>query len=418
MSEQSSHFNATAAGNGTVIGASIVAAGIAGLGGATLMGRQNRKERTQERVEKRVSDLEARATEAMAQLNRAVEGLSFDRSGQTRAARKQVKRLSKTATAATEEALKGARKRAAEIDKEVRNLRVAEGANRLANEGSDRAAALSATLNERIATAVDEVRQGISGWGDRASAQASAVAETSSEKARASVQPVKDEATRLTQDVKALSADLITQGAALVAEARHKSPELLERAKGATHEAAVHARDVSPELRDKIADTASKAAERGSELVARAKERAPEVQEAVTSSVSATVHDLQEQARPLIAEAGAAAAKAAEQARTAARDAGQTILPEVQHQADALGGRMSTTTHAIEHKSRRAASAAGQGSRDFGALALWSAVAGGVAYLALLNEEQQRRVRESGKRVWAEIREVFADIRGYDEEFA
>jgi hypothetical protein len=36
----------------------------------------------------------------------------------------------------------------------------------------------------------------------------------------------------------------------------------------------------------------------------------------------------------------------------------------------------------------------------------------------MLDERQREKVRESGKRVWAELREVYNDIRGYDEEFA
>ena len=425
MGDQSVYPNARAADNGMAIGASIIAAGISGLAGAIVMGRQNRKERAQERVEKRVSALEARAEEVMAQVNRALEGLSFDRSGTTRARQKQIRKMTISTAAAAEEAVKRARKRAAEIDKEVRNLKVIEGANRLAGEGSDRAAGLSSTLNERAATLVEELRHGLAGLGEKASVQAGVVAGTSAERARTSVQPVKEEAAKLAHEAR----DLVAHGAELVAEVRQKTPELAERAKVATHDAAVQARELTPELRTRLSEVASKASDRGSEVVARARERAPEVaeqvrarapevQEAVASSVSATVHDLQEHAKPLLAEAGAVAARAAEQARLAARDAGQTILPEVQHRADAIGERMSTTTHVIEHKSRQAASAAGQGTKDLGALALWSAVAGGIAYAALLNEEQQRKVREAGKRVWAEIGEVYADIRGYDEEFA
>ena len=41
-----------------------------------------------------------------------------------------------------------------------------------------------------------------------------------------------------------------------------------------------------------------------------------------------------------------------------------------------------------------------------------------IVYTALLDDRQRQRVKESGQRVWTEMREVLADMRGYDEEFA
>ena len=49
---------------------------------------------------------------------------------------------------------------------------------------------------------------------------------------------------------------------------------------------------------------------------------------------------------------------------------------------------------------------------------MWSAAAGTIIYAALLNDRQRQRLKDSGQRIWTEMREVIADIRGYDEEFA
>ncbi len=376
------HSNAspnTPSGVVTAIKVVAIATGVAGFVGTMLNGRRDHRNEARKNVDQQVKRLESLAHDSIAQLGKALDGVMMDRGKASKKARKG----SKEAASAFDEALKVARERVHEIDKELRKLTVTERAHQLTTDGSERAQALSAGLTARIDSLLQEARHRAADLGEVATVQAAHAAEVArerSDRARSGLEPKRAEATRI------------------------------------AHDAADHAREIAPEVRVKLAAAASTAAERGGEAAAIARERAPDVLGSVASALSTATHDLQERASPVLAEAETIAGHAAEQARAAVREAGKK-LPEAQHQAEAIGERFAHTTHALEDRSRHAASAAGQGSKDFGALLIWSGVAAALAYVAFLDEEQRAKVRESAGRVWAEAREVYNDIRGYDEEF-
>ncbi|HYI24256.1 MAG TPA: hypothetical protein VD767_02510, partial [Thermomicrobiales bacterium] len=165
-------------------------------------------------------------------------------------------------------------------------------------------------------------------------------------------------------------------------------------------------------------DLAARAREQAPDLAATAKEFGAELVDTLAETLATKSGDIRAQAKPLVSDASAAVANAADHLVTSAKDTGGSLVPELQAQAGAIGGKVSTGTHAIGEQSKQAANAAGRGARETGALVMWSAAAGTVIYAALLNDRQRQRLKESGRRISSEMREVIADIRGYDEEFA
>lgn len=172
-------------------------------------------------------------------------------------------------------------------------------------------------------------------------------------------------------------------------------------------------------------------------------DRTPELRGAVTHAVGPRVSSLQTSAAPLIGTAATAVAstiksgkvKATEARRTAARDLVPSLREKagsVSQQAAArarnaetvLGGlssqasqKLTGSSGALEERSRHAAEAAAQGGKDTGAIALWSAAAGGLIYYAFLDDEQRAKLKEASARVWHEAQEIYRDVQGYDGEF-
>jgi len=444
-------------GNGRAIGISVIAAGVLGAIGSSVFGRKpTRAERAQAEVTTRLDRLESIAAQSLDQLTQALEGLTPKGTG----AKKNAGQVSKSAMKSADAALKATRQRIAEIDRESARLKAVERANAIGHEGSLRATELARTLGSRASSALDEARSAAPGWKSKASQsvidakakgaelahQATASAPDARDlvahkaldfaskgsalaaQARDQKDPVVDKANKALEDV-------AERGAAVVAQLREKAPDAREQVGKTAQEVAGLVKEHAPDVRERASRVASVASERASELSAQAKQRAPEVVGAVSAQLDSVVHH----AQPLVEEASQSVSKAIGQAKDAGRHAGETLLPEVQHKASELthkatdqgqaalanlssvsssaSGKLSTTTGTIEHKSKAAASAAGRGTKEATALVGWSLAAAGVIYYALLNERQREKVAQSAKRIGAEIRDVYQDVRGYDGEF-
>lgn len=70
-----------------------------------------------------------------------------------------------------------------------------------------------------------------------------------------------------------------------------------------------------------------------------------------------------------------------------------------------------------EAQARRVVAATGRKARDAAALAAWSGIGVGIIYAGVLNDSQRERVKTAFLRTWSELRDVLADIRGYDGTF-
>jgi vacuolar-type H+-ATPase subunit H len=160
---------------------------------------------------------------------------------------------------------------------------------------------------------------------------------------------------------------------------------------------------------------------------------------AAGSHLADALHTAQKQARPLVKEATSAATKAIDQAMDAGKHAAESMLPEMHDRADSISGKVQSqgqsavstmsslgatatgklahTSEAIEQKSKTAATAAGRGTKETGALVAWTAAAAGLAFVAFLNDRQRQQVKESGRRIAAEIKEVYREFQGQDKNF-
>lgn len=407
-------------GNGSVVLYSIMAAGAAGLAGAVLIGRPGKQERAQDHIDQKVAELKSGVDRSSEQLTKAVEGLNFDREATTRKAKKQLTKLQKSSSKALDEAIKAANSRVAELEKHGMSLQVREQAKGLASNGSDKVASFSAMLMEQVTSALEEARARAAETSGKTAEAASETAVKVESKAReiasqatAEASEAAEDASRQAHDLKARGAELAAVGTAFVSDALRKSPEVLDRVGKAADDARHHA----PELKESLSGIVGAMAELGNDVVTKAKEQAPEIADTLATTLASRSSDLREQAKPLIADAGAAVAGVADQVLVSAKDAGSHVKPGIQAQVGTLGDKVSSGTTVIGEQSKHAASAAGKGARETGAVVMWTAAGATIVYAALLDDRQRQRLKDSAQRVWSEMREVLADMRGYDEEF-
>jgi len=410
MSDESGGMN----GNGTAIGVAAVAAGVVGTLATSLFSRkESRQERARRQVEQRLAVIEANTSQALDHLAKAVDGLNVQNPAGSKRARRQAQKLGKTATRAAERAAQSSRSRIAELDREAVRLQSIEKANQLGSDGSRRARALASTLNDRTTRLLTDNRVKLPEWRQRTSRSAS---------------------------------DALGKGSALIHQAIDAAPDVRDNVSGRTSDATSKGSDVLHQALDRapaVIDTASKSAhdtvERARDLAHQVKVHAPDVADSVGQQVSAALHNAQQQAKPVLKDASSLASRLAEGAREASSQASESLLPDVQHRVDAVADKVksqgqataSTITAlsstaadklvhasgAIEQQSKAAATAAGRGTKDGGALVMWSIAAAGIIYFTFLDDEQRKKAKESGQRIYVEAKEVYRDIRGYDEEF-
>jgi hypothetical protein len=229
----------------------------------------------------------------------------------------------------------------------------------------------------------------------------------------------------------------------------------------AAHDLAAQAKDRAPEFQDKGQHLLDRAKELALEFAAQAKEKAPEVQAKATELVAAagaeadrlttqakdrgTLEHFAHQVAGLLAEAqkGATpvvkeAAQTASHAVESARHATDHLLPEAKERVAHLGEslasagestahlqslgstathKLAETTDLVQVKSAQAATAAGRGTKELGALIGWGSALGGIIYVAFLKPHQRERVKQSAARVAGEALGVVKDIRGQNGEF-
>ena len=440
--------------NAVAVAASVVVAGIVGTLASALFGRsETKREVAQRRVAERLEQLETGAGQAIDKLVSAAEGLTIPHMPDSKRAQRKARAAGKSASKTADSALKTTKSRIAEIDREARKLQAIEKANKLGHEGSKRASELAHQLSSRTSELVDDNRSDVRKWKAKALRSASEVRDRGSkladhakdtapevrERASRAAHRAKDQAPGLLGKGKHLLNEAGEQGATYASQARDKGPELRNKASKAAHEVAEHARDLAPEVRAAATGLSHSAADRASHFVDQARDKGPDVLGAVGDHVADAFHSAQKQARPLMEEAASAASKAVEQAKDAGKHAAESVVPEIQHRADSVSDRMhlqghsavsslgaigsaatdklANTTDAIELKSKSAASAAGRGTKETGALLAWTAAAAGLVYVTFLNDQQRQRVKESGLRIATEVKEVFRDLRGQDGEF-
>ncbi|MDQ3541236.1 MAG: hypothetical protein M3440_11145 [Chloroflexota bacterium] len=213
-----------------------------------------------------------------------------------------------------------------------------------------------------------------------------------------------------------LSSDLATGAAALAAAATQQSRGVAGSVKQQSYQ-----------VKNRAGHVVNDARSLGEQLVEQAKDRAPDLRHAVDKSVAPRVKDLRQSAAPLLGSAA--------NALTSTLESGKELVSETKHNADrellpALKVKAGTAAKSIEHvtsqasdtwsgvsgtvdeRSRNAAHAAAQGTRDTGALAAWSIAAGGLIFYGFLDAEQKEKVKAAGSRIVHEAREIYRDIQG------
>jgi hypothetical protein len=168
-----------------------------------------------------------------------------------------------------------------------------------------------------------------------------------------------------------------------------------------------------PEVRDSVeanlAPHAKELGERASIAAAAVKQQSHDVAETLRERVEA--------ARPEVE----ALAKQAKSTASKAPDAFATELKRAEQALSSIAGDVTEhageLAHAVEEKSRVSAKAVKQGGKDGTSLLMWSGIAAGVVYLAVLNEEQREQVKRFASAVIREAREIYADIQGENGEF-
>lgn len=221
--------------------------------------------------------------------------------------------------------------------------------------------------------------------------------------------------------VPALSTDAITSATAIAAAATQRSRDLVGTVK-----------QQSPQALNRAEQAVTEARTYGEHLLEQAKVRAPELAESMQRSLGPRVKDIQSSAGPILGAASAAIASSS--------DAGKELVSQLKVSADrelpaalkakagsavkTLGDvssqasdRWSGVPGNVEQRSREAAHVAAQGTKDTGAIALWSAIAGGLIYYAFMDEEQRTKLKQSAGRIGQEAREIYRDVQGYDDTF-
>lgn len=212
----------------------------------------------------------------------------------------------------------------------------------------------------------------------------------------------------------------IASGASALAEvATDHSDDIADVVKQQTRQALARADDVLAEAKS-----------RGEQLVEHAKDRTPEFLDAAERSIVPRARELRENAMPLIGSATAALASGIETGKELAldtkRSADRELVPALKERAGAASESIdqvssqaseawSGISETMDQRSREVAQAAAQGTRNSGAVAAWSVVAGGVIFYGFLDEEQREKLKAAGIRIAREAREIYRDIQSADD---
>ncbi|MEJ7901426.1 MAG: hypothetical protein WKF63_06230 [Thermomicrobiales bacterium] len=448
-------------GNGTAVGVATVTAGLVGTIATSLFsGKKSRTKRAQEQVEYRLQVLEDSSSRAMAQLGKAVEGFNIQVPGDSKRAQRKARDMSKEAKRFAEHTAAATRRQVAELDREALRLQSVERAHQLGHEGSRRVRELAHLLNERTVEVIADNRTQLPEWRMRASRSGSEMvgkgsalihqaiasapevrgnlsASTSGaiSKSSEAAHQVLDQAPDVIDKVTKSIGSAAQHGAKLAGNVRDDAPGTVDKVAKSAHDVFDQARERVPDVRVNAHDIAVDASHRAHLLADGAKVHAPDV----GAQLVTALHSVQETAKPVLHDVSVLATRLVDEAREAGSHASESLIPDVQHRADVVAGRAKThgqasaatlsalgataghkishTSEAVEQQSKAVATAAGRGTKDGASFVMWSLAAAGIVYYAFLNEEQRVKAKESGQRIATEIKEVYRDIRGYDEEF-
>lgn len=449
------------AGNGTAVGVATVTAGLVGTIASSLFsGKKSRKEQAQEQIEQRLQVLEETSLRALEQLVNAVEGFNVQVPGDSKRAQRKARDVSKAAKRMAERTAAATRRQVAELDREALRLQSVERANQLGHDGSRRVRELARLLNDRTTEVIADNRTQFPEWRKQTSRSASEAvgkgstlmhqaiesapdvrgkvsASTSGAVSKGSeaAHQVLDQAPDVIDKVSKSLGNVAQQGAKMAANVREDGSSALDKAAKSAHDAFGQARDRAPEVRGRAHDIAVDASQRAHRVVDGARTHAPDV----GAQLATALHSAQDTAKPVLNEVSSLAARLVDEAKEAGSHASESLIPDVQHRVDTVAGRakshgqasaatlsalgataghkISHTSEAVEQQSKAVATAAGRGTKDGTSFVMWSLAAAGIVYYAFLNDEQRVKVKESGQRIVTEIKEVYRDIRGYDEDF-
>lgn len=189
----------------------------------------------------------------------------------------------------------------------------------------------------------------------------------------------------------------------------------------------------SSQVKSRAADAVTDARDVGGQLVGQARDRAPELRNTLEQSVGPRMKDLQDRATPLFSSATTALVSTLESGKGLASETRQiadrdlvpvlkqrvgTAAKSIEHVASHASGTLSGVSGTVDERSRNAAHAASQGTRDTGALAAWSVVAGGLIFYGFMDDEQKAKAKAAGGRIVQEAREIYRDLQGQDESAA
>lgn len=422
--------------NGRAVAVSTVAAGVVGTIATSLFSsKETRRQRARAQVEQRLHEIEARASQTIDRLTSAAAGFDVQAVGDSKRARRKAKRLGEATRRVADRTATSTRRQIAELDREAIRLQSIEKANQLGDDGSRRVRELAQSLNDRVSVLANDGRAQLPGWKTRASRTTSGAVERGSALVHQAVDATPDLRSRLAAS-SASAAGWAALGSDVAQKARDRAPDALDRASKSAHDALDQARSHAPELRARALDAAADASKRGHHLIDNARIQAPDV----GARAASALHHAQDAAKPVLDDAATLASRLVDDAKEVGAKASESLIPEIQHRAEAVaerarsqgevsaatlsalgataGDRLSHTSEVVEKQSKAVATAAGRGTKEGSSLIVWTVAAAGIVYYAFLDDEQRVKAKESGQRILAEIKDVYRDIRGYDEEFS
>jgi hypothetical protein len=168
-----------------------------------------------------------------------------------------------------------------------------------------------------------------------------------------------------------------------------------------------------PELIDSVEAELTPRAREASERVAAVAQGTKQTSKEAAEAVKSKIDDARPEVEELTKQAKKVAAKAPD-AFAAEFKKAEKALAAMASDAQEHAGDIA---HSVEARSRESAVAIKEGGKDSSSLLLWSGIAAGVVYFAVLNDEQRQKVKDIAATLYREARNIYADIQGEDGEF-
>jgi len=150
--------------------------------------------------------------------------------------------------------------------------------------------------------------------------------------------------------------------------------------------------DVLPEARERMEDVRKKARE---EWIPQAKDTAEELRKRAEQEYLPEAREMVGQAKVTLQKQADAAAES------------------LQEGAEEASRRLSEVSETAKEQAHEAGEAVKRGGRESRSLLIWLALAGTIVYKVFLNEDQQKKVRETGMQIFGEAKEIYGDMKGH-----